>query len=148
MKNEVFDEAAHTAIKNANAARSEYSKQETLVKGKKTKLTTLKKTHDIDFGPDKEFYQLYSTNANENCIELRTNEYIYKLCGYRKATQKPVNGGIETNLGTFDEWVGEDYKRQRYGGGQRCWNGPDRSCNVVFSCGKENKILELSSHTY
>jgi len=144
LKDEVFDEAAHTAIKAANTARNEHTKQEQLVKAKKSKLTVLRKTHDQDFGLHKEYFQLYSTNADDNCIELRTNEYIYKMCGYRKASQKPVNGGMETNLGTFEDWVGNDYNKQRYSGGQKCWNGPDRSCNVIFSCGKENKLLEAN----
>lgn len=135
----IFDDKASEAIKAANKARSELTTHESKIKQKENQVSKLEDMANFDFGPDKAFYNLY-----DKCIELRTTEYIYKLCGFKKASQKSVSGGSETSLGTFQNWEGSDYTKQHYGKGMRCWNGPDRSCNVVFSCGKENAVLEAS----
>ena len=38
----------------------------------------------------------------------------------------------------------EYYSKQRYTKGARCWNGPERSVSVAFSCGTENALLSVS----
>ena len=76
------------------------------------------------------------------CFEMKTSEYVYKICPYEKATQKPLHGGSETNLGKWDSW-NDDFTEMKFTRGTRCWNGPDRSTTVKVKCGKENKLLSV-----
>ena len=65
----------------------------------------------------------------QTCFEFKTGEYVYKICPYEKAVQKPLNGGSETNLGRWEGW-NEDFSEMKFTHGTRCWNGPDRSATV------------------
>ena len=73
---------------------------------------------------------------------MKTSEYVYKICPYEKATQKPLHGGSETNLGKWDSW-NDDFSEMKFNRWTRCWNGPDRSTTVKVKCGKENKLLSV-----
>ena len=33
------------------------------------------------------------------------------------------------------------YSKQRYEGGAKCWNGPNRSLQLLLTCGTENALL-------
>ena len=84
---------------------------------------------------------------HNQCIEFRTNEYIYEVCLFKSASQKQLNGGGNTNLGKWqndNSWIGQNYDEQKYFNGLKCWNGPDRSAVVKFSCGVETKVTEVS----
>ncbi|EJD53947.1 endoplasmic reticulum protein [Auricularia subglabra TFB-10046 SS5] len=86
------------------------------------------------------------------CIEKEVGEYVYELCFFGSAAQKNKNGG-STSLGSFSSWntkagvasgSPEYYSVQMYTGGQRCWNGPERSVTLKLACGTENAILSVS----
>ncbi|KAG0367302.1 glucosidase II beta subunit-like-domain-containing protein [Gamsiella multidivaricata] len=112
-----------------NKASEEERKIEEEIKAIERKL-------EMDFGKDETFAQLV-----DQCFEYKDIEYTYSLCLFGSATQKS-NG--DTSLGTFSSWVGNNYDTQLYTGGLRCWNGPERSVNVVMSCGAVNEIVSIS----
>lgn len=85
-----------------------------------------------DWGPDWEWKKL-----DGQCVEFDQGEYVYEVCFFGEAKQKAKNGGGRTGLGRFVGWAegveqGEKgyWEKQRYEGGQRCWNGPQRSAKV------------------
>ncbi|KAF9383603.1 hypothetical protein CPB97_006337 [Podila verticillata] len=90
----------------------------------------------MDYGKDERFAQLV-----DQCFEFKEIEYTYSVCLFGKAYQK---SNSDTSLGTFSEWVGDNYDTQLYTGGVKCWNGPDRSVKVVMSCGTQNEIIAVS----
>ncbi|KAG0327020.1 hypothetical protein BG000_001166 [Podila horticola] len=90
----------------------------------------------MDYGKDERFAQLV-----DQCFEFKEIEYTYTVCLFGTAKQK---SNSDTSLGTFSEWVGDNYDTQLYTGGLKCWNGPDRSVKVVMSCGTKNEIIAVS----
>uniref|UniRef100_A0A8V5GYF0 Glucosidase 2 subunit beta n=1 Tax=Melopsittacus undulatus TaxID=13146 RepID=A0A8V5GYF0_MELUD len=92
----------------------------------------------FDFGPQGEFSYLYN-----QCYELGTSEYIYRLCPFKRVSQKPKHGGAETNLGTWGSWAGPEHDRfsaMKYEHGTGCWQGPNRATTVKLSCGTETAV--------
>ncbi|XP_064499919.1 glucosidase 2 subunit beta, partial [Pseudopipra pipra] len=78
----------------------------------------------FDFGSEGEFSYLYN-----QCYELSTSEYVYRLCPFHRVTQRPKNGGSETNLGTWGSWAGPEgdkFSAHKYEQGMGCWQGPNR----------------------
>ena len=65
------------------------------------------------------------------------------MCPFDKSTQKPKHGGGETNLGKWENW-NLGHREMKFGGGQGCWNGPQRSMTVTVICGLETKMLSVS----
>jgi len=51
------------------------------------------------------------------------------------------------NIRTWGKWTGppeDPYSEIVFEHGSSCWNGPERSMIVRFSCGPEEKILSVS----
>uniref|UniRef100_A0A673C907 Glucosidase 2 subunit beta n=1 Tax=Sphaeramia orbicularis TaxID=375764 RepID=A0A673C907_9TELE len=102
----------------------------------------IEKEISFDFGPSAEFGYLYN-----QCYELTTSEYIYRLCPFSRVSQKPKYGGSETSLGTWGKWAGPDdnvYSVMKYEHGTGCWQGPNRSTTVKLTCGKETVVTSTS----
>ncbi|KZT12656.1 uncharacterized protein LAESUDRAFT_668484 [Laetiporus sulphureus 93-53] len=87
------------------------------------------------------------------CLDKEFGDYTYELCLFENAKQKPNKGGASQNLGKFSSWNDapgvtpgspEYYSKQKYTGGSKCWNGPNRSVTVLLSCGTENEILSVA----
>ncbi|XP_067943914.1 glucosidase 2 subunit beta-like [Watersipora subatra] len=122
----------------ADAARKEFTDADNEFNNVDRQIQDIEKFLALDLGPDDVFYPL-----RDECYEFTDREYTYKFCPFEKATQRPKTGGSETNLGTFTKWEanGDDtYGFMKFEKGVHCWNGPDRSANVKFICGKENQL--------
>ncbi|XP_069460327.1 glucosidase 2 subunit beta isoform X1 [Ambystoma mexicanum] len=137
-----YDEATQALIDEAQKARDEYEEAVRSLKDMEDSIRNLEKEISFDFGPQGEFSYLYG-----QCYELSTNEYVYRLCPFNRVSQKPKNGGSETNLGTWGFWAGPEddkFSVMKYEHGTGCWQGPSRSTNVKLSCGKETVVTSTT----
>jgi protein kinase C substrate 80K-H len=97
---------------------------------------------EFEYGPDSAWAPLKG-----QCFELNENQYTYKVCLFDKTVQKDKNGYSETSLGYWNSWSGPEndkFSSQKYDKGQSCWNGPERSTQVVIKCGEETKLIEAT----
>uniref|UniRef100_H3B8W2 PRKCSH beta subunit of glucosidase II n=1 Tax=Latimeria chalumnae TaxID=7897 RepID=H3B8W2_LATCH len=123
-----YDEATQTLIDAAQKARDEFDDAEKSLREMEDSIRRLEKEISFDFGPEGEFAYLYN-----QCYELTTNEYIYRLCPFSRVSQKPKQGGSETNLGSWGSWAGPEENKfsvMKYEHGTGCWQGPSRSTMV------------------
>ncbi|KAF8556298.1 hypothetical protein OG21DRAFT_1596536 [Imleria badia] len=98
------------------------------------------------FGPEGEWKKLDGL-----CLEKDVGDYTYEVCLFGEARQKPNKGGSTFSLGKFTSWNKlaepgelEYYTKQRYTQGTKCWNGPQRSVELLLSCGTENALLTVA----
>ncbi|KAM8974791.1 glucosidase 2 subunit beta [Pelodytes ibericus] len=137
-----YDDATQTLIDAADQARSRYEEAEKSMREIEDTIRGLEKEITLDFGSEGEFSYLYG-----QCYELSTSEYVYRLCPFNRVTQKPKNGGSETNLGSWGSWAGPEdnkFSAMKYEQGTSCWQGPNRSTLVKISCGKETLVTSTS----
>lgn len=137
-----YDEATLALIETANAARDAFREADNKKSAVDRDISNLKKFLEIDYGADMEFSPLY-----DQCYEYTDREYTYKMCGFKKVTQTPKNGGRETSLGMWGKWNGPGgnlYSVMVYENGESCWNGPSRSATIKLQCGLEDKLLSAS----
>ena len=86
---------------------------------------------------------------SEQCIEMKTPEYIYRMCPFQDAKQNNHDGGTIATLGRWDQAFFEQGLQNglpvvwKFTGGDTCWNGPARSLTVHVKCGTENKALSV-----
>jgi len=116
----------------------------------KKKKTLLRKVSEIEselgdegggsmYGPDGELYAL-----RDVCLKIESGKYEYELCIFGGAKQRDhgqTSGG--TNLGSWEKLENDEEGRRtlRWGGGTKCWNGPQRSAEASVTCGAETKLL-------
>lgn len=137
-----YDEATKALIAAADEARKAHREADDRRATIERESGDLRKYLQIDFGADHEFGPLY-----EKCYEFTDLEYVYKMCTFNKVTQRPKNGGRETNLGTWGRWYGPSdnvYSVMRYEDGEKCWNGPSRSATISIVCGLEESLRSAS----
>ncbi|XP_072776050.1 glucosidase 2 subunit beta isoform X2 [Taeniopygia guttata] len=128
-----FDEATQALIDAAQRARDDLAAAERELKEAEDGIRALETELGMDFGPEGEFSYLYN-----QCWELSTSEYLYRLCPFQRVTQRPKNGGAETSLGLWGSWAGPEgdkFGAQKYEGGTGCWQGPARATTVSLRCG-------------
>uniref|UniRef100_A0A674HHD6 EF-hand domain-containing protein n=1 Tax=Taeniopygia guttata TaxID=59729 RepID=A0A674HHD6_TAEGU len=116
-----FDEATQALIDAAQRARDDLAAAERELKEAEDGIRALETELGMDFGPEGEFSYLYN-----QCWELSTSEYLYRLCPFQRVTQRPKNGGAETSLGLWGSWAGPEgdkFGAQKYEGGTGCWQG-------------------------
>lgn len=137
-----YDEETQNLINAAQKARDEFDEAERALRAVDDQIKSLEKEISFDLGPSAEFSYLYN-----QCYELSTSEYIYRLCPFNRVSQKPKYGGSETNLGTWGTWDGPEenrYSVMKYEHGTGCWQGPNRSTSVKLTCGKETVVTSTS----
>ncbi|KAI9466553.1 glucosidase II beta subunit-like-domain-containing protein [Lactarius psammicola] len=100
------------------------------------------------YGAEGEWKKLHNT-----CLTKDTGDYVYEVCLFEEARQKPNHGGSSFSLGRFDSWnvspgvtegSAEYYSKQVYSHGTRCWNGPERNVKLDLTCGTENALLTVA----
>ncbi|XP_069737601.1 glucosidase 2 subunit beta isoform X2 [Phaenicophaeus curvirostris] len=137
-----FDAATQALIDAAEKARQELAEAERELKETEESIRALEQELAFDFGPQGEFWYLHG-----QCYELPTSEYIYRLCPFKRVSQKPKHGGADTNLGTWGSWSGPEddrFRSMRYEQGTGCWQGPNRSTTVKLTCGTETAVTAAS----
>ncbi|XP_048377772.1 glucosidase 2 subunit beta [Stegostoma tigrinum] len=137
-----YDQETQALINAADKARDEFTEAEKSLREVETSIGSLERELTIDFGPDGEFAYMFN-----QCYEMTTNEYVYKLCPFSKVAQKPKHGGSETSLGVWGSWAGPEsnkFTAMKYEHGTGCWQGPSRTTLVKLSCGKETVVLSTS----
>ena len=154
-----FDEATQALITAADEARNALREIEDEIRKVDNDISDAEKYTGSTYGADHAWASL-----KDQCFEYTDMQYVYKLCLFDRATQKPKDGGGETSLGfarclstclaqttascsNWGEWKekdGDEYAMQLYKNGQGCWNGPDRSTKVVIDCGTEIKLVGAS----
>ncbi|KAF4526121.1 hypothetical protein B566_EDAN007615 [Ephemera danica] len=137
-----YDEETQQIVDVATQARHDFEEADRALRDVQREVRQLEEALEKDYGPDHEFSPL-----DGECFEYTDREYIYKLCPFDQATQRPKLGGSETRLGTWGQWAGPEHNkfaRMMYDRGQGCWNGPQRSTLVVISCGVENELISVS----
>ena len=83
----------------------------------------------------------------DKCFEYEDREYVYKLCPFDRTVQKSKSNHGETSIGHWSGWGDEGqekYLTMKFTNGLACWNGPQRSTNVIITCGIENKLTAVS----
>ncbi|VEU20367.1 DEKNAAC101108 [Brettanomyces naardenensis] len=100
------------------------------------------KKRDLErsYGPDD------ILRSRTDCITNKFGEYKYRLCFTGKLEQ--IDGSQHAvRIGSYesaeiDEKTGELVIK--YGGGEKCWNGPIRGAEVRAVCGVKDEILTVS----
>ncbi|KAJ1911616.1 hypothetical protein IWQ60_010056 [Tieghemiomyces parasiticus] len=119
----------------------------TTVEGIQGNLTALEGHQGIDYGPHGEFGPV-----TDECYSMDVSSFTYKICLFGSVTQRDKNAYHVVSLGDFAHWgvTTNDpkdpkfYAEQLYSDGQQCWDGPKRSAKVFFSCGPDNRLVEVS----
>jgi protein kinase C substrate 80K-H len=140
------------AASDANKAREKLNDAERNLGSVKKQLE--KATTDLEdlfdpawYGVEGEWKKLHNT-----CLSKENGDYIYEVCLFEEARQKPINGGSPFSLGKFASWnlspdvtegSAEYYSKQVYSQGTRCWNGPQRNVKLDLTCGTENALLTV-----
>ncbi|KAF2190999.1 hypothetical protein K469DRAFT_558423 [Zopfia rhizophila CBS 207.26] len=139
--------ALSDARQQLNSARSELDSD-------KNELNQHQEDLEKDYGPDGVFRAVKG-----QCIEKDSGEYTYEFCFMERTTQKSKKGGGNTGMGNFvriervtvDEDLPPDGKGlgsgERYvlkfENGQHCWNGPNRSTQVILACAEQDEIWKI-----
>ena len=166
---EEYDDETRELVRLADEARASYEELRDKTRDIEKRIDGLREKVERDYGPDDAFAPL-----DGQCFEYPDNEYMYvsrkwfelltrmpqrndvkcfefdfflpfsyTVCPFDKSTQKPKHGGGETNLGRWENW-NLGHREMKFGGGQGCWNGPQRSMTVTVICGLETKMLSVS----
>ncbi|XP_035234252.1 glucosidase 2 subunit beta-like isoform X2 [Stegodyphus dumicola] len=146
----VVDETEkETILKDAALARKDYADADKLLRDIQSEIWLLKRKLKADFGEEDEFLVL-----ENQCFEFSEKRYLYRMCPFDKVVQVTKVNREETLIGLWDKWSGPEndhYQQMKYSRGASCWNGPNRSVDVIIKCGTENKItsvVESSPCTY
>ncbi|XP_003964886.2 glucosidase 2 subunit beta isoform X1 [Takifugu rubripes] len=137
-----YDPQTQELIDAAQKARDEFNEAEKALREVDDQIRNIEKEISFDFGTESEFTYMYN-----QCYEMPTSEYVYKLCPFNRVTQKPKFGGSETSLGSWGKWAGPEdniYSVMKYEHGTGCWQGPNRATTVSLICGTETAVTSTS----
>lgn len=119
----------------ANAIREELKTAESEKSSVSRELITAEKELTTDYGEDDVWLAVFG-----KCAKMERNKYAYEVCLFGEAKQNDGTGSW-LRLGSFDKWDENKAHRMHFTGGQKCWNGPDRSMYVDFQCGEKFELL-------
>ncbi|XP_034098397.1 glucosidase 2 subunit beta [Drosophila albomicans] len=136
-----YDPETQRLIEQANEARNAFDEVDRHIREIEHEIKELDEQEGKDYGRNEEWAVL-----DGECYTFEDREYVYTLCPFDRASQKPRNGGAETTLGRWDQWLGEGdkYSKQKYSNGAACWNGPQRSALINIKCALEPRITGVS----
>lgn len=81
--------------------------------------------------------------SRDDCIEKKLGDYVYRLCFTGELVQQD-GSSHSVRIGSYESAEYDDGEGKlviKYGGGEKCWNGPNRSAKVKASCGEKDEIL-------
>lgn len=113
-----YDPETQRLIEQANEARNAFDEVERHIREIEHEVKEIDDQEGKDYGHNEEWAVL-----DGECYTFEDREYVYTLCPFDRASQKPRNGGAETTLGRWDQWFGEGdnkYSRQKYANGAAC----------------------------
>ena len=95
-------------------------------------------SNDSKYGIDGELFIMRDT-----CHKIESGKYEYEVCIFGKATQRDIGtNGRGTSLGSWDKvQMNNGQRTLKWNNGDKCWNGPHRSAEVIVTCGGTTKIL-------
>jgi len=145
--------ASHNAASDATKARERLNDAERNLDSVQKRLETAKADlRDLFdpawYGAEGEWKKMHNT-----CLTKDSGDYVYEVCLFEEARQKPNHGGSTFSLGKFASWnidpdvtegSAEYYSKQVYSHGTRCWNGPQRNVKLDLTCGTENALLTVT----
>ncbi|XP_052762697.1 glucosidase 2 subunit beta-like [Mya arenaria] len=140
----------HTPCNNTCNNVMELSKEDAKIRalGKKIKQMYLEAGRSINnpelYGPGSVFFKL-----SQACYEFDMEEYKYKLCPFRSATQQKHHA-TGTNIGSHPVWrarlPGHYELKMDRGDASRCPLGQTRNTVILFICGLTDKIVEVTEN--
>lgn len=135
-----YPEETKALIAAADAVRATQREASTEKSEADNKVSEHEKDLAHDWGATNEW-----SYALGSCFSVDLTEYTYEICPFAEARQKPKNGGGSTGLGKFEGFTGKDnkYTVMKFSGGQKCWNGPQRSMTVTLSCGVDTTVANV-----
>lgn len=115
----------------AKAKRAAYQDELNKVNDAESKIETLKKNLNRNYGPNGELLPLVG-----QCFEARVDKYKYKACPFGEAKQDGTRLGSNSDTEVSD--AGE--LMLKFTDGERCWNGPSRSLALTLKCGDRDSL--------
>lgn len=82
-----YDDETKRLIEEANKARDDFKASQRELGDLEMEMRQIDSLLDKDYGPHEEFAVL-----NGECFDFEDREYIYKLCPFDRAVQKPKDG--------------------------------------------------------
>ncbi|XP_017037419.1 glucosidase 2 subunit beta [Drosophila kikkawai] len=136
-----YDPETQRLVQQANEARNALEEVERSIREIDQEIKEIDEQEGKDYGLSQEWAVL-----DGQCYTFEDREYVYTLCPFDRTSQKSKNGGPETTLGRWDQWIGKPkkYSQQKYANGAACWNGPQRSAIINIKCALEPKITAVS----
>ncbi|KAH8298359.1 hypothetical protein KR018_008089 [Drosophila ironensis] len=136
-----YDPETQRLIQQANEARNAFEEVERTIREIEQEVKEIEEQNNKDYGANEEWAVL-----DGQCYTYEDREYVYTLCPFDRTSQKSKNGGPETTLGRWEQWIGQPkkYTQQKYAHGAACWNGPNRSAVINIKCAVEPKITAVS----
>ncbi|EQC40429.1 hypothetical protein SDRG_02325 [Saprolegnia diclina VS20] len=127
-------------LPEAESLRSILTDLETDMQAIDQEIDRLERVFTEESGPDAGYQILKGV-----CAVAQFEKYHYTICPFGEATQDSVR------LGSWKRWSSTSPPIMSFEDGEKCWNGPHRSVQLVLECGSKDQILsvdELSTCVY
>ena len=127
-----FEEAERYVLPEAAAVRAKLTALEDAVGEMKKAVREKEDLLDaVDYGPEGVWFAV-----RDACYNTQMHGYTWELCPLKHMKQD------STSLGKFKRWD-NNYSTMVFEGGQRCWNGPERSAEIHLACGAKSELVSM-----